>query len=140
EIQRELARNLTLEARYVGSKATKLWTPFPLNDVNIFENGILNAYNITRAGGDAPLFDQMLRRLDLGLGPVNGTTVTGSASLRQNTLFRAFIANGDIGQFASTLNTSTTVTNQGGGLDRNGEFHEKFIVVNPQFQRFILNS
>ncbi|PYR98671.1 MAG: hypothetical protein DMG12_22215 [Acidobacteria bacterium] len=140
EIQRELVRNLTLEARYIGSKATKLWTPFPLNDVNIFENGILNAFNITRAGGNAPLFDQMLGGLNLGLGQVNGTTVTGSASLRQNTLFRAAIANGDIGQFASTLNTSTTLTNQGGGLVRNGRFPENFIVVNPQFQSVTLNS
>ena len=124
ELQRELAHNLTFEARYVGSKATKLWAPFPLNDVNIFENGILDAFNITRAGGDAPLFDQMLRGLTMnaGQGPVNGTTVTGSAALRQNTIFRASIANGDVGQFANLLNTSTTVTNVAGGLIRNGGF------------------
>jgi len=140
EIQRELAKNLTFEARYVGSKATKLWAPFPINDVNIFQNGILNAYNITRAGGDAPLFDQMLRGLNLGSGIVNGTSVTGSASLRNNTLFRAFIANGDVGQFANLLNTSTTVTGQGGGLVRNGGFPENFIVVNPQFQSVTLNG
>src|SRR6185295_12025597 len=60
EIQRELANNLTLEARYVGSKGTRLYGGISVNDVNIYENGILNAFNITRAGGDAPLFDQML--------------------------------------------------------------------------------
>ncbi|PYS33738.1 MAG: hypothetical protein DMG14_31110, partial [Acidobacteria bacterium] len=142
ELQRELAHNLTFEARYVGSKATKLWAPFPLNDVNIFENGILDAFNITRAGGDAPLFDQMLRGLTMnaGQGPVNGTTVTGSAALRQNTIFRASIANGDVGQFANLLNTSTTVTNVAGGLIRNGGFPENFIVVNPQLQSVALNG
>src|SRR5206468_5323563 len=131
---RSLASNLTLEARYIGSKGTKLLGGIPLNDVNIFENGILSAFNTTRAGGDALLFDQMLRGLNLGSGVINGTTVTGSASLRANTLSRGFIADGDVGQFANFLNTSTTVTGQGGGLLRNsGLFPENFIVVNPQF-------
>jgi len=101
--------------------------------VNIFESGILEAFNITRTGGNAPLFDKMLNGLNLGLGPINGTTVTGSASLRNNTLSRAFLANGDVGQFADFLNRSTTVTGQGGGLIRNGGFPENLIVVNPQF-------
>jgi len=142
ELQRELARNLTFEARYVGSKATKLWAPFPINDVNIFENGILDAFNTTRAGGDAPLFDRMLNGLVMNAGqaPVNGTTVTGSAALRQNTIFRTAIANGDVGQFANLLNTSTAVTGQAGGLIRNGGFPENFIVVNPQFQSVTLNG
>ncbi|PYS34611.1 MAG: hypothetical protein DMG14_29055, partial [Acidobacteria bacterium] len=68
EIQRSLASNFTLEARYIGSKGTKLLGGLPLNDVNIFENGILEAFNITRAGGDAPLFDQMLRGLVMNTG------------------------------------------------------------------------
>ena len=93
------------------------------------------------AGGDAALFDQMLRGLNLGLGVINGTTVTGSQSLRNNTLFRAQIANGDVGSFASLLNTSTTVTNVGGGLLRNsGLFPENFIVLNPQFLSVTLNA
>jgi hypothetical protein len=133
EIQRELATNLTVEARYIGSKGTKLFGGIPLNNVNIFESGILEAFNNTRAGGNAPLFDKMLNGLNLGLGPINGTTVTGSASLRNNTLSRAFLANGDVGQFADFLNRSTTVTGQGGGLIRNGGFPENLIVVNPQF-------
>jgi hypothetical protein len=136
EIQRSLASNLTLEARYIGTKGTKLLVGIPLNDVNIFENGILNAFNTTRAGGDAPLFDQMLRGLVMnpGQAPVGSGGVTGSAALRQNTLTRGFLANGNVGQLANFLNTSTTVTGQGGGLLRNsGLFPENFIVVNPQF-------
>jgi hypothetical protein len=133
ELQREIARNLTLEARYVGNKGTKLYGGIPINNVNIFENGILDAFNITRAGGNAPLFDQMLRGLNLGSGVVNGTTVTGSASLRNSTLFRALIANGNVGQFAGLLNTTTTATNVAGGLLRNGGLQENFIIVNPQF-------
>jgi hypothetical protein len=54
-----------------------------LNTVNIYENGILDAFNITREGGNAKLFDDMLRGLNLGMGPINGSTVTASASLRR---------------------------------------------------------
>jgi hypothetical protein len=134
EIQRSLASNLTLEVRYIGSKGTKLLGGIPLNDVNIFENGILAAFNELRAGGTPALFEQMLRGLNLGSGVINGTTVTAAASLRTNTLSRGFIADGDVGQFANFLNTSTTVTGQAGGLLRNsGLFPENFIVVNPQF-------
>jgi hypothetical protein len=140
ELQRELVRNLTLEARYIGSKSTKLFAGIPLNTVNIFENGLLDAFNVTRAGGNAQLFDRMLNGLDLGLGRVNGSSVTGSASLRQNTIFRSFIANGDIGQFADALNRNTVATGEGGGLIRNGGLPENFIVVNPQFNEVVLHG
>jgi hypothetical protein len=134
EIQRELASNFTLEARYIGSKGTKLYGRTNLNTVNIFENGILQAFNTTRTGGNAQLFDDMLRGLNLGSGVINGTTVTGSASLRANTLTRAQLANGNVGQFADFLNSSTTVTGQAGGLLLNsGLFPHNFIKVNPQF-------
>jgi hypothetical protein len=149
EIQRSLASNLTLEARYIGSKGTKLLGGIPLNDVNIFENGILDAFNITRQGGNASLFNQMLNGLTLnmgsnaalGQGRIDGVNVTGSAALRANASSRGFIADGDVGQLANFLNTSTTVTGQGGGLLRNsGLFPENFIVVNPQFMSVRLDS
>jgi hypothetical protein len=143
EIQRSLASNLTLEARYIASKGTKLWGGIPLNEVNIFENGFLEAFNVTRAGGNAPMFDQMLRGLVMnpGQGPVNGATVTGSAALRQNTQTRGFIANGDVGQLADFLNRNTAITGVGGGLLRNsGLFPENFFVVNPQFNSVRLDS
>ena len=34
EIQREVARNTTLEVRYVGTKGTKLWGTLNLNQVD----------------------------------------------------------------------------------------------------------
>jgi hypothetical protein len=71
-----------MEVRYVGSKGTRLYGGISINDVNIYENGILDAFNTTRAGGNAALFDQMLAGLilnpgtnaALGQGVVNGTT------------------------------------------------------------------
>jgi hypothetical protein len=143
EIQRELAKNLTLEVRYIGSKGTKLYGGVSLNDVNIFENGILDAFNATRRGdNNVPLFDQMLNGLVLNPGqPAVGTGgVTGSAALRQNTIFKAFLANGQVGSFASALNTSTTVTGRAGGLIANGGYPDNIVVVNPQYGPVVLQT
>ena len=135
EVQRELVKNLTLEVRYVASKGTKLYGGIQLNDVNIFENGILDAFNVTRAGGNAPLFNQMLLGLNVtGAGVVNGTTITGSQALRINTNTRTFLANGDVGQFADFLNRTSNFAGTNGGILRNGKLPENFFVVNPQFR------
>src|SRR5207253_6092062 len=61
ELQRELMSNLTLEVRYVGTKGTKLYSTIDLNSPNTIENGILDAFRMTAAGQDAPLFNDMLR-------------------------------------------------------------------------------
>src|SRR5262249_52566149 len=113
----DITPKLNVEARYIGSKGTKLYGGIPLNDVNIFENKILEAFNVTRAGGDAELFDRMLNGLSINAGQVvNGTTVTGSAALRQNTTTRAFLANGNVGALADYLNRTPTGTNINGGI------------------------
>jgi hypothetical protein len=80
----------------------------------------------------------MLNGLNLGSGVVNGTTVTGSQSLRQSTLTRAFIANGNVGALADFLNRTPTATNVNGGLLRNGGLPDNYIVVNPQFRNINL--
>jgi hypothetical protein len=142
ELQRQIANNFTFEARYIGSKGTKLIGGVPIDIANIFENGVLDAFNTTRAGGTAPLFDQMLKGLVMNSGQsaVGTNGVTGSAALRANTTFKTFLANGSVGQFAQTLNNSTTITGQGGGLVRNGGLPENFITVNPQFANVTLNG
>jgi hypothetical protein len=143
EIQRELAANLTMEVRYVGSKGTKLWGRIPLNTVNIFENGILDAFVTTREGGDAELFDRMLDGINLGpgtCGVVDGASCTGSAALRASTTFRSLIANGDVGQFADTVNGTAVATGVPGGLLLTNGFTPNFIKVNPQFANVTLDG
>ena len=101
----------------------------------------LDAFNITRAGGNAQLFNRMLMGLNIpGAGVVNGTTVTGSAALRAYTATRSFVANGNIGQLADFLNRSTNITGRGGGFVRNSGLPENFFVMNPQFQNVYLHS
>src|SRR5207244_12888107 len=89
--------------------------------------------------GDAPMFDQMFKGLNLGSGVV-GTTISGSEALRRNSSFRSFIANGDFANVARALNTTNVGTVQpagqivaGGTLRSSGLFPENFFVVNPQF-------
>ena len=75
KIQHAIFRNTIVDVRYVGTKGTKLWGSTELNSVDIFNNGILTAFNRTRAGQDAALFDQMLTGINIGSGVI-GTTTT----------------------------------------------------------------
>ena len=133
-IQRELTSTLTVDFNYIGNKGTELYTNQQLNDTNIFENGILNAFNVTRGGGNAPLFDQLLNGITIpGVGTVNGTSLTGSQALRQYSVTNTFIANGSVGALANFFNTTSTGTGVNGGLLSHAGLPQNFIVVNPQF-------
>src|SRR5215471_17733567 len=114
-VQRELANNLTVEVRYVGTKGSKLRSAKELNTINIFENGILDAFNTTRAGGNAPLFDAMLNGIQIGTITV-GTNGSGSEALRQFATTNQWIANGEVANLANFLNSSSTGTGEAGGL------------------------
>jgi hypothetical protein len=131
-VQHELIRNLTMEVRYVASKGTKLRSAKELNTINISENNILDAFNITRAGGNAPLFDAMLKGIRIGTVTV-GQNGSGSDALRQFATTNQWIANGEVASLANFLNSSSTGTGEAGGLLRQNGFPENFIVVNPQF-------
>ena len=141
-VTRSLASNLTLDVRYVGTRGVKLHNQnFNLNEADFRNNGLLQALEVTRAGGDAPIFDKMLKGLNLGSGiGVVGVNVTGSEALRRHASFRTSIANGDFAAVARLLNTTNIGTVQpagqiinGGLLRSSGLFPENFIVANPQF-------
>jgi hypothetical protein len=46
--QRELDRSTVVDFRYTGNHGTKLWRQYNLNEVNIFENGFLNQFQIAQ--------------------------------------------------------------------------------------------
>jgi hypothetical protein len=134
ELQRELARDLTLEIRYVGSKGTKLLGNININNPIVVENGLLEAARITREGGNSALFENMLRGLNFaGIGTVGANGLTGSSALRRFSGTRAFIANGNVTGLANYLNTNSSFTGQVGGMLRHSGLPENFIVANPQF-------
>jgi len=142
-IQRELTRDMILDVSYVGSKSTKLYGRRELNYVKVFETEFLEAFNVTRNGGNHPLFDRMLTGLVIpgaGNTPVNGSTLTGSGALRLGTNTRTDVANGNVGAVANYLNTTTNVTGEGGGFVRRAGLPEDYLVFNPQFAGVGLNG
>jgi hypothetical protein len=138
-VTRSLKSNLILELRYAGTRGMRLHSTMNLNEADFRNNGLIGALETTRAGGDAAIFDQMLRGLNIGSGVV-GTAVSGSEALRRHQSFRTLIANGDYAAVARLLNTTNIGTVQpagqiiaGGTLRSSGLFPENFFVVNPQF-------
>jgi hypothetical protein len=94
---------------------------------------MLNAFNVTAAGADSPLLNQIFNGLNIpGVGVVNGTTSTGSQAMRQNATLQAYLINNNVGGFANFLGSNTFVTGIRGGLLLNGHLPANFVVVNPQ--------
>jgi hypothetical protein len=131
---RQIGKGLTLDVRYVGSKGTKMYRGSNINENNIFENGILNAFQVTDAGGNAPLFNQIFKGLNIsGVGVVDGSTITGSQAVRQNSTLNAYLLTNNVGGFANFLAYNTFVTGIRGGLLKNGGLAPNFVAANPQF-------
>jgi hypothetical protein len=133
-VTREVRRNVTADIRYIGTRGVKLYGNIALNQANFLTNGLLDEFNRIRRGEDSAVLNQMFAGLNLGTSP------TASAYLRTNTNWRGFFANGNPAGFAARLATSNELTNQGGGLVRNGGFPENFIVNNPQFNSVTFNT
>jgi hypothetical protein len=138
-VTRSLTSNTILEVRYAGTRGVRLHSTVNLNEADFRNNGLIRALETTRAGGDAAMFDQMLRGLNIGSGVV-GTAISGSEALRRHASFRTLIANGDYAAVARLLNTTNIGTTQpagqtiaGGTLRSSGLFPENFFVTNPQF-------
>ncbi|CDM66767.1 TonB-dependent receptor [Pyrinomonas methylaliphatogenes] len=48
-IQREITKDMVIEARYVGTRGVKLWRQYNLNEINVVENGFLNEFRRAQA-------------------------------------------------------------------------------------------
>jgi hypothetical protein len=134
-VTRTISKQLTVDFRYIGTLARKQAGNFAINDSTVFYNKeLFDALLVTRAGGDAPLFDQMLAGLNLNTGaagpttplygavgtsvlqpantPLAGQTIlqTGSAHLRRNVTFAGNLANGNFEAVANSLLGLNTTT------------------------------
>lgn len=47
--QRELTKNMVVEARYVGNRGVKLWRQYDINETNLIENGFINEFRLAQA-------------------------------------------------------------------------------------------
>jgi len=124
-----VSNRVTVDLRYIGTRSVKQQSSVNLNQNNVYFNDeLFNALEMTRAGLNAPLFDQMLAGLNLNPGTTGygaiGTCVTaaagapgagqegcsstqvmqhGSAHLRRNGTFRVNLANGNYLGVANSL-------------------------------------
>ncbi len=132
-IQRHLPSNFNVDVRYVGSKGTKLIRGTNLNETNIYETGILDAFLAIQSGSESALMARIFKGINLGSGVNDGSAVRAGAGLRSNSSTRGFFANNNVAGFADYLNTTTQNTTGVGGLLRGAGLPENFITANPQF-------
>jgi len=147
-VTRSLASNVTLDVRYVGTLARKQFygTLFNLNIPNFRSNGLKDAFDLVRAGGESALLNNIFRGQTVAGQVFNGTNA--GALMRASTTFANNLANGNYVGLANSLNTLSTsacsanssVVGQAGSVLRCNAFPENFIVANPQFSNVTYNT
>ena len=143
----------SLDVRYIGTLSRKLANTFDINDPNIFQNGLFEALEAARAGGESQLLNSMFNGIDMRTGPfgppqiVGSGGLTGAGFLRTDTRFNANLANGNyvpIGDTLATLNYNSALNptlpaitdpNSRGNVLRVSGFPENFIYTSPQFSQ-----
>jgi hypothetical protein len=146
EIQREVAKNTTVEVRYVGTKGSKLWSNVDINALNFYRSdsaaALFAAFDAARAGGESPLLNTLFNGISItgGCGTVNGTSCTGAQALRMGTATRANLANGSYGALLNLLNTTLQYSINGvagptdaGSVLRHAGFPDNYLTPNPQY-------
>lgn len=141
-ISRQIATGTSLTVSYIGSKGTKLPRSMDMNEVNVFENGLLDAYKIIQAGGTSPLIDRIFSNLPVAANAAavaaagGGSAYVRSAAAATQTNF----ANNNPGAFSNFINTNIFGTGLVGGLLGNAKLPSNFVVVNPQFAQSYLTG
>jgi hypothetical protein len=129
-LQRQLTPKTWLSLGFVGSKGTKLIRSINTDEVNIYNNGILQAFQTIQAGGTAPLIEQII-------GP------GGSNLVRTNSATQGFFTSNNVGGFANFLQTTNSAafgSSSVGGLLVKAGLPANFVVANPQFANTILTG
>ena len=168
-ITRSVGSNTTIDLRYVGTLARKQRSAANnINIPNFLYNGLKEAFDAIRNGGESAVLSQMLSGINIagnGFGPVgtnfNGVQQTAGMHLRASTAtatgvtgnLQSNLANGNYANVASILNVLNYSTafnptlppipaGVNGAVMRFNGFAENFIVTNPQFStiNFITNN
>src|SRR5262249_51142716 len=71
-LTRSVARNMTIDIRYIGTKGTKLFGSLPLNSRNFLTNGLKEAFDAARYGGESALLDKMFNGINIAGTGCNG--------------------------------------------------------------------
>jgi hypothetical protein len=151
-VTRSVGSKVSVDLRYIGTLGRKQRSASNnINVPNFRTNGLKQAFDAVRAGGESDLLNRMFNGINIagtGFGPVgttfNGVVQTAGLHMRSSSTFLANLANGNYAGLAASLNTLNyaTANNPGlpaipagvlGGVMRYNGFAENFIVTNPQF-------
>jgi hypothetical protein len=159
-LTRSINREMTFDIRYIGTRGVKLFDSIGINTRNFTTNGLKEAFDAARYGGESELLDRMFNGINIAgtgcsgpntaCGPVgtvlNGVRQTGAMHLRAFATTQNNLALGNYATLAGTLNTlnynRTNTGNQNlpviptsvqGAVLRYNGFPENFISANPQF-------
>ena len=153
-VTRSIRNNMTVDVRYLGTLGRKQWNAqLQINQPNYLTNGLKEAFDTVRAGGESALLNQIFNGINIagaGFGPVGSTTggvlQTAGLHMRNDTRFRTNLANGNYSDLANTLDLLNYVTTApgnsslppipalvNGAVLRYNGFPENFIRTNPQF-------
>ena len=140
-IQRQINEDTFVSIGFVGSKGTKLVRSVDMNEVNIYNNGFLQAFKTVQSGGDSPLIDQIFANLPVA-SAASAVAAAGNGSnyIRTNSSFFTFLANNNPGGLANAINTTTFGTNATGGLVTHAGLPQNFFAANPQFSQTFLTG
>lgn len=157
-ITRNVTSNLTVDMRYVGTFTRKNFSSLQINNPNFLTNGLLDAFNEARAGGNPVLLDQLFNGLALpNFGPscvVNGTTCRGGDALRAAaswanlpafasgwfTPINQLLANGNYAGLANAINVLAKPGQGSGQYMVDNGFPVNFIKASPQFDSAIMEN
>ncbi|MDX2269190.1 MAG: carboxypeptidase regulatory-like domain-containing protein [Bryobacter sp.] len=121
-IQRQVARNTVIDVNYIGRRAHNLFGAYNINQVNLTNNGFLDAYNVVAGGGQSPLINQLL-----GPDPRRRSTETGSDLMRR--VYAADIRGNSVGIIAQDISRRLVGGRTLPAASGLGEF---FFLNNPQ--------
>jgi hypothetical protein len=130
-LTRQIGSSLTVDVRYIGTLSRKQISSMDLNEANWVNNGLKEALDIARAGGESDLLNEMIPPYSLWYAS------SGAEQLRTYYMTKTYLAIGDYETLANVLGTEngliSTPSGVQGNLLRSSGFPENFIYTNPQF-------
>ena len=147
-ITRNVARNMTVDVRYVGTVARKLFSENPVNAPNFLTNGLKEAFDTARAGGESPLLNDLTTSVNGAFGGSGATWLRSQTGVAcpgfSNVILSDSLARGDYAAVADCMSWTNA-----GLLGEPGEqgllfkrslsarypngVPDNFVVANPQF-------
>jgi hypothetical protein len=136
-VTRNLGRRMTLDVRYVGTVARKLFSEQPVNSPNFLTNGLKQAFDLARAGQESTLLNTLTSSVNGAFGGSGSTWLRNQTAGCPGINMRDSLAIGDYAAVADCLTyTNGGLTAQPGetGLVLNASgVPDNFVIANPQF-------